>query len=803
MDEILESLRRELSDRYVIEQELGRGGMAVVFLASDVRHDRRVAIKVLRPDVELASAGERFLGEIRTAARLQHPHILPLYDSGSAGGHLFYVMPFVEGETVRQLIEREGQLPVDVAVKITREVADALDFAHERGIVHRDIKPENIMISSGHATVADFGIAMAADAAGIRITETGMALGTPTYMSPEQATADPRVDGRADQYALACVLYEMLAGAPPFSGPSSQAVMARHTVDPVPPLATVRAVPTALETALRKALQKVPGDRWPTAGSFADALIAATSETSSSNPARAPSRDRISRLQLAVGGALAAAAAVVVLLLSRGDARAGDGMEAKTLTSVGVLPFTYSGDTTQSVLADGLTEGLITGLVRVPGLRVPSSDRIRGYRDQARDPLDAARELDVEAIVSAGVQVAGNRLRVTAQLVDASSGVLLWRENFDGELLVDGMPRDLFSIQDDIAGKIVSALQPRLSPAVHGVVARGMRTKDLEAYSLYQQARRAIAVRSIENLERARGLLRQAVARDSTFADALAFLHEMEVSVRVASGRPPFEAAAATEGLLDRAIRYDSLSANVFLARSNYRMWLTWDPAGSAADLARAVSLGPGNREVLFSYSEFLAAAGKKDSALHYARRAWSLDPESPSSWADLAFLLYRAGETDSAIAVYEQAVRLDPKLWTNYYTGMHAYFDAGQRDRADRAAEQFLTLGGYTVSQGLAYASVYYRRSGNTVKIREIADSIKAMSRRQYVSPSEIATVRLAMGDRNGALDALEQAVRDHDVMLADNLRHTLSPLRGEPRYEAVRKKVYGNHPMPRFLFP
>jgi serine/threonine protein kinase/Tfp pilus assembly protein PilF len=801
MDEILGPLRTELSDRYEIEHELGRGGMAIVYLARDLRHHRRVAIKVLRPDVEMTGAGERFLREIRTAAQLHHPHILALYDSGSAGGHLFYVMPYVEGESVRQRLEREGQLPVDVAVKLTCEVADALDFAHQHGVVHRDIKPENILISAGHAIVADFGIASAADAAGFRLTETGMALGTPSYMSPEQATADPRVDGRADQYALACVLYEMLAGSPPFSGANSQAVMARHTRDPVPSLATVRAVDPALEFAIRRALAKAASDRWATAGNFAAALDAATSSGSGGTAAAISSR------RFKMGSAAVAAILVVAIAVSSFTRTSNDSPDAagegEVVKSVAVLPFTYSGDTARSVLADGLTEGLITGLVRVPGLRVPSNDRVRGYRDQNKDPLDIARELNVAAIVSAGVQVAGNRLRVTAQLVDAGTGVLMWRESFDGELLVDGMPRDLFSIQDDMAGKIVSALQPRLNPTTRAVASQGMRTKDLEAYSLYQQARRVIAVRTIENLTQATTLLRRAVERDSTFADAWALLHEMEVSARTASGRPPSEAAAAVDGLLDRAIRYDSLSANVFLTRSQYRMYLKWDPVGAASDLARAVALGPGNKDVALVYSWFLAGQGKMDSAIRYARQAWSADPESPSSWADLAYSLYMAGETDSAIAVYEQAVRLDSTLWTNYYTGMHAYFDKGQRARADAAAEKFLRLGGYRVSQALAYASVHYRRSGDMKKIRELSDSISAMSKRQYVSPSEIATVRLALGDKEGALDALEQAARDRDVMLADNLRHTLSPLRGEPRFEAVRRMVYGNHPMPRFLFP
>src|SRR5688500_3133406 len=278
MDTGIALLRSALAGRYEVEQELGSGGMAVVYLAKDLRHDRKVAIKVLRRDVGGASA-ERFLREIRTVAQLHHPHILQLLDSGTAGDHLFYVMPYVEGETIRHRLEREGPLPIDEAVRITREVADALAFAHARGIVHRDIKPENVFLSAGHALVADFGIARAADAASggsSTLTDVGLAVGTPSYMSPEQATAEPKIDGRSDQYALGCVLYEMLAGAPPFTGPTSQAIMARHATDPVPPLHTVRDVPVALESAINKALAKMPADRWSSVNAFANAISSTT-----------------------------------------------------------------------------------------------------------------------------------------------------------------------------------------------------------------------------------------------------------------------------------------------------------------------------------------------------------------------------------------------------------------------------------------------------------------------------------------------------------------------------------------------
>ncbi len=274
MAELLAGLQAAVADRYVLERELGRGGMALVFLARDLKHDRPVALKVLRPDLAAALGVERFLREIQIAARLAHPHILPLHDSGEAKGFIYYVMPYVEGESLRARLNRERQLPLDEALRIAREVADALSYAHSHDVVHRDVKPENILLSGGHALVADFGIARAITAAGKqRVTESGIAVGTPAYMSPEQAGADPQLDGRSDIYSLACVVYEMLGGEPPFTGPSAQAILARKTMDPVPPLRTLRdTVPEPVEQAITTALAKVPADRFSTAWQFAEAL---------------------------------------------------------------------------------------------------------------------------------------------------------------------------------------------------------------------------------------------------------------------------------------------------------------------------------------------------------------------------------------------------------------------------------------------------------------------------------------------------------------------------------------------------
>ena len=294
-------LATALAERYRVIREIGAGGMATVLLAEDVRHHRKVAVKVLHPELSAVLGSDRFLKEIELTANLQHPHILPLFDSGSAEGQLFYVMPFVEGETLRARLERERQLPVADALRIATEVADALDYAHSHGVIHRDVKPENILLQGGHALVADFGIALAVQqAGGQRITQTGLSLGTPQYMAPEQATGEKSVDARADVYALGAVMYEMLAGEPPFTGPTTQAVIARVlTAEPTPLDEARRSVPPHVAAAVHTALAKLPADRFASAALFAAALaMPASMESTAHRTASRASRERPASVRL-------------------------------------------------------------------------------------------------------------------------------------------------------------------------------------------------------------------------------------------------------------------------------------------------------------------------------------------------------------------------------------------------------------------------------------------------------------------------------------------------------------------------
>jgi serine/threonine-protein kinase len=408
--DLLERLQSALADRYAIERELGRGGMATVYLARDLKHGRPVALKVMRPELGHALGPDRFLREIGIAGRLQHPHILSLHDSGEAGGLLYYVMPLVEGESLRARLAREIQLDVTEAVGIASQVADALIYAHAAGVLHRDIKPENILLSAGHATVADFGIARALDTVGSeRLTETGLALGTPSYMSPEQAAGSHALDARSDLYALGCVLFEMLAGQPPFTGPTAQAIMARHAMDPVPSLHTVRStIPGALQQVLNKALAKVPADRFATVEQFQRALASALQAPQDS---RQPSRWwRPVVLGLAVAAVVGGIAAGVRANLSAPRAGAPGG-EA-VIRSLAVESFeNLTGDSDQVYLAQGITDQVETELAQIGSLRVIGLDEARGSGANA-----APRPLDKGAGLSGRLQRAGGVVPINARL---------------------------------------------------------------------------------------------------------------------------------------------------------------------------------------------------------------------------------------------------------------------------------------------------------------------------------------------------------------------------------------------------
>jgi serine/threonine-protein kinase len=414
--DLLARLRTVLADRYTMDRELGQGGMASVFLAQDQKHHRKVAIKVLKPELAAALGRERFLREIETAAGLNHPHVLPLHDSGEADGFLYYVIPYVEGESLRERLDRERQLPLEDALQVAREVADALSYAHSHNILHRDIKPGNILLSAGHALVTDFGIARAITATGGgQLTEVGALVGTPAYMSPEQVDGSQYIDGRADIYSLGCVLFEMLVGEPPFRGSSLTAVIANRLSSPMPsPRAFRQLVPEAVDAAVRKAMADLPADRFATVAQFAEAL----GTTRPSGPTLVAVPDR----------------------------------------SIAVLPFkNQSSDPESEYFSDGIAEEIINALAQLPGLHVAARTSSFAFKGKGADIAEVGAKLKVATVLDGSVRKAGNRVRITAQLVNVSDGYHLWSERYDSEL------DDVFAIQDHIARAIAQRFEVMLA----------------------------------------------------------------------------------------------------------------------------------------------------------------------------------------------------------------------------------------------------------------------------------------------------------------------------------------------------
>jgi TolB-like protein len=536
------ALANALHDRYRLERELGRGGMATVYLARDLKHDRPVALKLLRPELAAILGAERFLREIRLTANLQHPHILSLIDSGEAAGQFFYVMPYVEGESLRQRLQHEGQLPLAEALRLTAEIAEALDYAHQQGIIHRDIKPENILLSRGHALVADFGIALAVtEAGGGRLTETGLSLGTPAYMSPEQAMAEPHLDGRTDQYSLGCVLYEMLAGEPPFTGPTPQAIIAKRFAEPVPHLRTVRDVPGALEQVVTRALARRPADRFATVAEFAQALEGARSVELAATrplPAGGMTGRRASRRAIIAAGALLLAAAAIATW------RLGTPRLPISATRLAVLPFSVAAGAELAYLGPGMVDLLSRNLDGAGEIRtIDAPTVIASLRKADVSAGDAVRARQVVQRLGAGqvvqgiISAAGKRLRIQAELlpVAGDSGLPLSRASVEGD------STELFALVDRLAAQLLA--ERAQGPGFRLLRTAATTTHSLPALKSYLKAEQHFrAVR----YDSAIVGFRDALDEDSTFA-----LAYYRLAVAALWGNR----AAQIDPALDRAVR--------------------------------------------------------------------------------------------------------------------------------------------------------------------------------------------------------------------------------------------------------
>jgi TolB-like protein/tRNA A-37 threonylcarbamoyl transferase component Bud32/Flp pilus assembly protein TadD len=654
----LERLTAALAGRYRVERELGRGGMATVYLAHDLKHDRRVALKVLRPELAHALGPERFLREIRLTAQLDHPHILALLDSDEADGILYYAMPYVEGESLRDRLTREKQLPVGEALQIARDVADALSCAHVHGIVHRDIKPENVLLAGRHARVADFGIARALSAAGTEtLTETGLAIGTPAYMSPEQAGGERDLDGRSDVYALGCVLYEMLAGHPPFTGRTAYEILARHSMDAVPSLAAARpTVSPELERTIATALAKSPADRFLTAAQFAEALARPESTAA---PAAAPGRPSrpVRRMVLLAGAALAAGGVLLVLR----SGQVGPAPERRTYerTAIAVLPFqNLTADGPNAYFAGGLHDELLTQLSKVAALRVISRTSVMGYAGMNVPLKRIASELAVGSVVEGSVQVADGRLRVNVQLIDAATDAPLWAERYDRTL------EDAFAIQSDVAQQIVAAVGAALSAAEREVLAV-VPTANAEAYRLYLQGREYHTGPGLfrQRWEIAQQLYERALALDPEFGLARAALSEVHGMMYWFRHDPSPTRAARQLGEAAAALQLAPNLPQAHVAMGLVYLWGRRDYPRALEEFRVALKGLPNDAGI---YS-FIAAAerrlGNWDQVLAAFQKATQLNPRDAnlSPFGGYTYVLMR--RYPEAVRAFDRALSLTPDL--------------------------------------------------------------------------------------------------------------------------------------------
>ena len=655
-------LAEALRDRYLLERVLGRGGMATVYLARDVKHDRHVALKVLDPDIAESLGPGRFQREIRLAARLHHPHVLSVHDSGEAAGRLWFSMPYVRGESLRDRLRREGILPIEEALRITRQAVQALSYAHKEGVIHRDVKPENLLLTEdGSTQVADFGIARPMDIQHDQhLTEVGVALGTPAYMAPEQSSGDAPIDARADQYALAATCHEMLTGAPPFTGASSHDLIVRRFTTPVPSVRASRPeVPEGVADALRRALALKAADRFDTIAEFGAALGGGGFTTTGIPAIRSRGLRRKVSAALGTAALLALIGGAGLFLyrnLTPGGAEAGAPVQA---TRLAVLPFENLGDSADAYFADGIADEVRGKLAVLSGLEVIARSSSSRYRETGKSPREIAQDLDVKYLLTGTVRWEkrpgkATRVRVSPELVDVRTGTTRWQRSFDAALT------DVFQIQGEIAGDVADALNLALAePARRGLAARP--TRSLEAYTLYLhgKALRAGEV-APEALRGALAAFRRAVEIDTAFADAWAELAVAHVDALRLGGMRTDDAEQARHAV-DRAAELAPEAPDTRKARGRYAHVVRGKAATALAEYRAALRTAPGRSDLLDAAAGAEMDLGLWTEAVADLEHAARMDPQSAEVIGDLGAAYARMRQYPQARATLDRARALRP----------------------------------------------------------------------------------------------------------------------------------------------
>jgi serine/threonine protein kinase/Tfp pilus assembly protein PilF len=712
----VQRLRDALSQSYSIDRELGRGGMATVFLAQDTKHDRVVALKVLHPDLAASLGPDRFLREIKLAARLNHPHILPLFDSGQADGMLYYVMPYVEGESLRERLDRDGKLSIDEAVKLAQGIASALDYAHRQGIVHRDVKPENVMLYESMPMVMDFGIAKAVAAGSETLTQTGMMIGTPAYVSPEQAAGETNLDGRSDQYSLACMLYEMIAGERPFSGNTPQSIMAKRFTETPKTLQALRSsVPPSVDWAVAKAMSTETSQRFATTGMFAQALVSGSLSTPTNT-------DTLPKTAVS---------------------------QAK---SVAVLPFAnMSADAENEYFADGMAEEIINALSKVQGLRVASRTSSFAFKGKNEDIGEIGRKLKVSTVLEGGVRKMGNRLRITAELVNVADGYHLWSERYDREI------EDIFAIQDDISQAIVKALRVILTEGEKKAIESKPRT-NIQAYDYYLRGRQFIHQLRRRSLEYARQMFNKAIELDPNYALA-------------------YTGVADASSLLYQY--FDARDFNLRQADKASKKALELEP-----DLAEAQV----SRGIVASLKRNFVEAEESFS------KAMKLEPkmfEAPY-WYGMG--LMAEGRFEDAVKMFDRASNLRPEDYQSAHFMGQAYHALGMKDRQEEQLRRGLKLMESSLELNPDDARAANLAASVFAILGEEENAVKYGERSLAIDPEDpmllynVACMYSSLGRTDQAISCLERSVDKgfgHREWIDND--PDLAPLRDNPKYQAI----------------
>jgi TolB-like protein/Tfp pilus assembly protein PilF len=751
-----------LAGRYRVGRELGRGGMATVYLGHDVKHGRDVAIKIIRSELSASLGHERFLREIEIAARLRHPNIVPLYDSGEVDGSLFFVMPYEEGQSLRERLKQDGALPITDALSVLRDVARALAYAHEHGVVHRDIKPDNVMLSGGAAVVTDFGIAKAVsvaltDSPDATLTQAGMVIGTPAYMAPEQATGDAAIDHRADIYSFGCLGYELLTGNPPFREQSSHLLIAAHIATVPRPVTELRAeLPTSVADLVARCLAKDPAARPQSARELLPVLDGATGVSSSSPPQRPRSRGWGRPRIAAAVTVFAAMAAIGGYFATRTAGAAGP-------ITLAVLPFSnIAGDSAVDFVVDGLADEVASALARVPGILIKSRSGARAYRGQlAPDVTEAGARLKADYLVTAVVRQERGRWIVSADLERAADATSLWDDAF----LVN--PNEQAAVADSIAGSLTAALR-RAFPRAVGVApsrASNQRTSNNEAYRLYLRGLEKLARRGL-SVKEAAELFRQAIRQDSLFAPAYSGL-----SIALALS-PWFHRVPSTVvhddigAAAHRALALDSTQSLPHVALG-LAHWQAYDWEHAAIEFETAVRLDPNNVEARVQYSRMLRNTARYAEALVQLRAARSVDPASALVLSHMAGTYMLTGQVDSALTEIRRALETDSTNYTTVLYATRVYLKTNRLEEAHAIAVS------HDDGYGLA-------KSGDVEGARQLLRRLDARPR-AWGDETQRAQIHLGLGDTASALSALERATDARELW----------PVSGdlaEPMYDVVR---------------